>query len=262
METKIVYQSSLQKIFFIAVILLFSFQALCSETNAKTTTKKSETKQQSENKDQAVKITKPKVSPSSFRPDMPLREAINILRNCTNPPLNIVVKWKDLDENADINPETLIGMDGLNNVSIGTHLGILLMSLSTETAELGYIVDGNVIVIGVKENLPKKMVTRVYDVADIVAPPSMANPMMGMGMMGMGGIGMGNMGMMGMNTMGMSPYGNMMGYGNMSPYGNMSGLNPYGSGYNQSYMNRGNTTQGNRSYGNMNTPMGIGIPMM
>ena len=34
-------------------------------------------------------------SPSSFRPDMPFAEAVDILRNSVKPPLNIAVLWKD-----------------------------------------------------------------------------------------------------------------------------------------------------------------------
>ena len=252
METKHATQSSLQKVIFVVTILLISSWVYGADPNSAATPKKS-----TEIKSLSVKPTRPAMSPSSLRPEMPLREALDIISRSTNPPLNIVVKWKELDESADITPDTPIGMNGLTKVSLKTHLNVLLMTLSTETAKLGFVVEGNVIMIGIKETLPKKLVTRTYDIADIVAPPSVGG-MMGMGM-GMGmGIGMGA-------GMGMTPYGNMigMGYGNMSPYGTYG--NQYGTGYNQDYMNQ-NYYQGynqtNSPYGYQTTPGATGFGRM
>ncbi len=251
METKHTTRYSLQKVVFFIAILFLSSKAFCSDPNQTTKPMKTQPQKQNDTKSLSVKPTKPKVSPSSLRPEIPLREALDILSRSTNPPLNIVVKWKELDESADITPDTPIGMNGLTKVSLKTHLNVLLMTLSTETAQLGFVVEGNVIIIGIKETLPKKLVTRTYDIADIVAPPSVG------GMMGMG-IGMGA-------GMGMTPYGNMtgMGYGNMSPYGTYG--NQYGTGYNQGYMNQ-NYYQGynqtNSPYGYQTNPGATGLGMM
>ncbi|MBW7992626.1 MAG: hypothetical protein FVQ84_21775 [Planctomycetes bacterium] len=122
-------------------------------------------------------------NPSSFRPDMPFSEAIDILRNSTFPQLNIVVIWKDLEENADIYRETPIGTDGLSRVPLRTHLKILLMSVSGGGAEkLGYVVDEGVIIIATRSSLPKKMVTRIYDISDLVSAPANYRLMPGFGM--------------------------------------------------------------------------------
>ncbi len=69
-------------------------------------------------------------NPSTFTPNMSFSEAIDILRNSTIPPLNIVVLWKDLEGNADIYRDTTIGMDGVSKVPLRTHLKLLLMSVS------------------------------------------------------------------------------------------------------------------------------------
>lgn len=242
METKHTTRYSLQKVVFFVTILFLSSKAFCTDPNQTTKPIKTQPQKQIDTKSLSVKPVTPKVSPSSLRPEMPLREALDILSRSTNPPLNIVVKWKDLDENADITPDTPIGMNGLTKVSLKTHLNILLMTLSTETAKLGFVVEGNVIIIGIKETLPKKLVTRTYDIADIVAPPSVG------GMMG--GIGMGA-------GMGMTPY------GNMSPYGTYGNQN--GTGYNQGYNNQ-NYYQGynqtNSPYGYQTTPGATGFGMM
>ena len=173
------------------------------------------------------------MSPLSFRPDMSLREAINILRNSTVPPLNIAVLWKDLDDKADITEDTPIGINGIPGATIKAHINLLLISLSAGgLAELGYKVEGGVIIIATKETLGKKMITRTYNISDLVAPPS-GTMLPGFGI----GIGMGT---------GFMPYGNMMPYG---MNGMPGGINPYN---NQGYPNQGYSTPGymNQGYPN------------
>ena len=112
-------------------------------------------------------------SPSSFTPDMPFGQAIHILRHATHPPVNIVVLWKDLADNADIDAMTPIGMDGVTGVTMRTHLELLLQAVAGSGPRLGYIIRRRVIVIGLKENLRAKQVTRVYDIRDIIQSPSL-----------------------------------------------------------------------------------------
>ena len=159
--------------------------------------------------------------PSSFKPDMPFSEAIEILRNSTVPKLNIVVLWKDLEENADIYRETPIGMKGLSKVPLRTHLKILLMSVSGGAGNLGYVVDQGVIIIATRDSLPRKLVTRIYDVTDLVSEPANYRIMPGFGMpFGFGGMSFG----------GMMPFGGA-GYGGMMPFGGtgFAGQGLYGS---------------------------------
>lgn len=228
MELKQLMQINMKNSVFLITIVLFAFQAFSADSKNTSSSEKSQAKKPAVKQTVPAPKPNPAVSPSSFRPDMPLREAIDILRNSTIPPLNIAVLWKDLNENADITRDTPIEIDGVTGVSLKTHLSLLLMSLSSgSSAELGYIVDGNVIIVATKESLPKKNVTRVYDISDLVAPPSMGGVM--------GGMGMG---------MGMMQYGNMMPYGT---YGTTGGLNQYG---NTGYMNQGYMNQNRPSYGN------------
>lgn len=165
-------------------------------------------KQSSEGRFTPVK--RPTASPSSFKPDMPFSEAIDILRNSTVPPLNIAVLWKDLQENADILRETPIGMDGLSGVPLRTHLKVLLRSVSGGSVEkLGFVVEDGVIIIATQGSLPKKMVTRIYDVTDLVSEPANYRLMPGFGMpFGFGGMPFG----------GMMPFGGA-GFGGMMPFG-------------------------------------------
>ena len=69
-------------------------------------------------------------SPVSFTPEMSFSEAIDILRNSTTPPLNLVVLWKEIGENAAVYRETPIGIDGLPGLRVRQYLDMLLTSLS------------------------------------------------------------------------------------------------------------------------------------
>ncbi len=156
--------------------------------------------------------------PSAFKRDMPFSEAIDILRNSTSPKLNVVVLWKDLEENADIYPDTPIGIDGVTGVSLSRHLKSLIDGVSGGAPEgLGYVVDEGVVVISTLGSLPRKMVTRVYDITDLVGQPA-----------NYGGI----QGMMMSRIVGMMSGGGMMGGGMMPGLG--GGYGNFGGGYNTS----------------------------
>ena len=189
-------------------------------------------------------------SPAAFTPDMPFSQAIDILRNSTQPPLNLVVLWREIEENAGVDRNTPIGIDGLRGLRLGQCLKTLLISMSaTATTKIGYVVDHGFITIATVDSLPiPKPVTRVYDISDLVAPPSRP---MGFGMMpGM----MPGMGMMPGLGGGM-PYGGYgTGGGNYAPgygtynsgYGNYSGMPGYNSAGNLPSMM--NSYQGTNTY--------------
>lgn len=112
------------------------------------------------------------VSLSGLTPDMPFGEAIDIFRNSTEPPLNIVVLWRDLEENSDVDRYTPIGIEPLSGVSLGQNLELILMSVSADPKKLGYAVEKGVIIIATKDSLPTKMISRVYDVTDLASAPA------------------------------------------------------------------------------------------
>jgi len=183
--------------FGVIIITLSSAFLLLTETYA-ANSKSPHARTNSENQTRQIHKTVYKqvkritASPSSFKPGMPFSEAIDILRNSTVPRLNIVVLWKDLEENADIYRETPIGMNGLSKVPLRTHLKILLMSVSGSAGNLGYVVDEGVIIIATRGSLPRKMVTRIYDITDLVSPPANYRLMPGFGMpFGFGGMSYG-----------------------------------------------------------------------
>ena len=129
-------------------------------------------------------------STASLTPQTPLGEAIDILRNSTTPPLTIVVLWRQLADGAGVYRETPIGLDGLAGLRAGQCLDALMLSLSAgASAKLGYVVNKGVITISTTDALPApKLITRVHNIGDLVAPPARYSlSSMGFGM-GYGGL--------------------------------------------------------------------------
>ena len=111
-------------------------------------------------------------------------EVIMALKNSVDPPLQIQPNWKDLLENGEVEPTTPAGMDPLTGVKLRKALEVLLAGVSSEFAEISYVVDEGIILIATVDTLPKKMVTRVYDITDLVGDPAQYGGMQGI-MMGM-----------------------------------------------------------------------------
>jgi len=66
--------------------------------------------------------------------------------------------------------------------------------------KLGYVVHGGAIIIATQASLHKKLVTRIYDITDLVNPPANYRIMPGFGMpFGFGGMNFGGAGFGGMN---------------------------------------------------------------
>ncbi len=159
---------------------------------------------------------------SAITQQTPASEVFEILRNSVQPPLNLVVLWRDLYENATIEPSSAVQFDGPASVRLGTALENVCSALTDPLAtsddyRVDYVVNKGVVTVATRIGLPrKKLETRVYDVSDLVNPPST-----GMGMMGGMGMGMGGMGSYG---------GGMGGMGGMSGMGGMGGMGGYGGG--------------------------------
>ncbi|MHC4657984.1 MAG: hypothetical protein ACYS83_02250 [Planctomycetota bacterium] len=107
---------------------------------------------------------------SGLNPEMSFSDALEELKNSVKPRLNIIVLWRDLEENAEIDRTTPINMDPISVIRLGTALELLLKSISRGVVELGYVVEDGVIIIATKESLPSDMETRVYDIYGFLGP--------------------------------------------------------------------------------------------
>jgi Flp pilus assembly secretin CpaC/tetratricopeptide (TPR) repeat protein len=109
---------------------------------------------------------------SELTSEMPFSEAMGVLKNSVDPPLRIVVLWRDLYDNADIDQTTPINMDAISAIPLGAALKLLLESVSGGFADLDYVVENGVITIATVEALPSPLITLVYDVTDLLGRPA------------------------------------------------------------------------------------------
>lgn len=124
---------------------------------------------------------------SSLTFHTPFSEAIEILSRSTKPPLNIVVLWRDLSENAFIGPTTPIMMEGVPQARLETGLKLVLRAVSSTGGQLGYAVRDGLIIVATNESLLTKMVTRIYYIRDLASAPANYRLGMPMGPYGPGG---------------------------------------------------------------------------
>jgi len=101
---------------------------------------------------------------SNLTQTMTFEDVLMEVKNAVDPPLQIQPNWRDLLDLAELEPTTPAGMDPLSSVKLRKALELLLAGVSSDFAEVGHVVDEGVIVIATEDALPKKMVSRVYDV--------------------------------------------------------------------------------------------------
>jgi len=101
---------------------------------------------------------------SDLTPSTSFADVIERLKNSVDPPLQIQPNWRDLLENAEVEPTTPGGIDPLTGIKLRKALEILLSAVSNDFAKLDYVVDEGVILIATPDSLPRKMITRVYNI--------------------------------------------------------------------------------------------------
>ncbi len=101
-----------------------------------------------------------------FSPDMPFSEAIEILKHSVNPPLNIIVIWNNLDNNACVERKTRIGLDPMSGVPLNLVLKLLLKSVYQQCMELDYAIMDGTIVIDTESSLQRIVETNAYNTED------------------------------------------------------------------------------------------------
>jgi hypothetical protein len=106
---------------------------------------------------------------SNFSQAMSFEEVVMELKNSVDPPLQIQPNWKALLEYADIEPTTPAMMDPLTGIKLRKALEALVAGVSSELAQVGYVLDEGVIVIATEDALPSKLVTVLYQTSGLDA---------------------------------------------------------------------------------------------
>jgi hypothetical protein len=144
------------------------------------------------------------VDVSAIQANTPFRQALELIRTSINPPLPLMINWKDIQNNTFIGQDNPVGIDGLSNISLGQILELLLNAVDGGKGQLAFATRGQVLVIASKRSLGDPLNLRVYDLSELTSPRSTGYGMNSIGMNGMNGMmgsNYGTAGSMGNNTM-------------------------------------------------------------
>ncbi len=84
---------------------------------------------------------------SILTPEMPVAEAFEHVKNAVQPPLPLVVMWRELLDNCEIEPTTPIDMDGLPAVRLRTGLKALVEAIGGGSYKVSYQVEDGVVIV-------------------------------------------------------------------------------------------------------------------
>jgi hypothetical protein len=142
---------------------------------------------------------------SSITPATPFREALERVRTSIEPALPMMINWNDLRQNAFIEENSPVGVDGLGHIGIGQALELICNAVDGGKGQVSFTQRGRVVIVASKQSLGNPKSLWVIDISELTAPQST-----GFGMNGMsGGYGSG------------SGYGS--GYGSAGATGNQLG---------------------------------------
>jgi hypothetical protein len=123
--------------------------------------------------------------------DQPFEQVIEWLADFTQ--MNVVVRWDTLEDNG-IERDEPISVQ-VKNLRLSQVLWLIMNEVGGTELRLAYRATGNLLVISTEDDLGREMITKVYDVADLLLrPPSATRPDFqqndqGLGQTGQGGGG-------------------------------------------------------------------------
>jgi type II secretory pathway component GspD/PulD (secretin) len=114
--------------------------------------------------DQAMQAALERKLPEMNFEGIAFSDAIDFLRDITQ--MNFFVDWRAL-EAAGIDRNAPVTVR-VRDVAVSKALRLVLDNVGGGTVKLGYAVDGNVLNVSTAEELAKNVITRVYDIRDLI----------------------------------------------------------------------------------------------
>ena len=110
---------------------------------------------------------------SILTPEMPVAEAFDHIKNAVSPPLPLVVMWKELLDNCEIEPTTPIDMEGLPEARLRVNLKALVEAIGGGSFKVSYQVEDGVVIVRDAERqtvqTPPAVPTTRIDIQDLAA---------------------------------------------------------------------------------------------
>lgn len=137
--------------------------------------------------------------PEVIMTEQPLEQVMEWLGELTR--INIVVRWQTLEDNG-IDRDAPVSIKA-RNLRLSQVLWLIMNEVGGSEVKLAYRISGSLLILSTEEDLSKEMVTKVYDIADLLINVPRASRMasfdvtQGMGQQGAGQGGGGGQGMFG-----------------------------------------------------------------
>ncbi|MCE5187124.1 MAG: hypothetical protein LLF76_13465 [Planctomycetaceae bacterium] len=112
-----------------------------------------------------------KVDLSSLTSETPLYEALKLISDSLGPHLPMVVFWSDVQNNAFVEKDSPIGVEGFGVISAAQALDSVLYSVSGYGVPLKFTIKDGILKVGTVRTLSQRT-TEVYSVLDLVSAPS------------------------------------------------------------------------------------------
>ncbi len=96
--------------------------------------------------------------------EAPLDQVIGVIRDFSK--MNVIVRWPQLEANA-VTKDKLITLD-VKNLRLSQILHEVINQAGGADVKLAYRASGNLLVVSTAEDLGKELITRVYDVTDLL----------------------------------------------------------------------------------------------
>jgi hypothetical protein len=112
------------------------------------------------------------VDASMLLPETSFAEALDLLTHAVDPPLPLIVLWTDLRENALVDKDTPIGIDGLPRMKLKQALTIILDSVGNRGSKLMLVSESTILKLATEQTFQNTKRTKVYPIEDLLSLPS------------------------------------------------------------------------------------------
>ncbi|MEN6309181.1 MAG: hypothetical protein ABFD91_15650 [Anaerohalosphaeraceae bacterium] len=130
----------------------------------------------------------------AITPQTTFSEAIDILSRAIEPRLPLIVLWKDLELNTNIQQDTEVGISGLTTIPLGYALELILRSAAGSGPKPLIVIEGGVLTLGSQSTLRKQSQNKVYSIQDLMNPQNLDLEYGSSNGYGNSGLGLGDMG--------------------------------------------------------------------
>jgi len=109
---------------------------------------------------------------SRIGPDTTVQEALTIVAEAVEPRLPLLILWKDLEQNAFVERDMPVGIEGVGRIRLDRALELIMRAAAGSDTVLTLTPEGGILTLATRQAGLHKPRSLVYSVGDIFAAPS------------------------------------------------------------------------------------------